>query len=159
MTTRFKCESQGYRGVQPAPKFPLRNATPVMGSKWYFFRANNTTCQKLCKAEIPMPTNDSAQQPLPIHLHVLDIPVSILVRQPTLHLVLFTPYTLHRVLTLSDKPSFVISRRYSTARASGRHTPADKKRHATVARSKKTKPLFHNPPRSDPRMSFLIHII
>ena len=91
---------------------------------------------ELSTAEFPIPSNDSAQQPLPTHLHVLDISVSILVRQPTLHFVLLTPYTLHRVLNLSDKHRLSLPAATPLRLLSGRHTPADKKWQATVARSK-----------------------
>ena len=69
MTTTFKCKSRGYRGVQPTP---LRNTSN--GKQMVYLSANETTRQEMSKAQIPTPSNDSAPQPLPIHLHVLDIP-------------------------------------------------------------------------------------
>jgi hypothetical protein len=98
ITTWYKRETRGYRGVQPAPKFPL-----CYGRQMAFFSANKYTCKQFRKAEIPRSSDDSALQPLPILLHVLDINVSILVREPTLHFLLTSYLHYTGSLTLSDK--------------------------------------------------------
>ena len=153
-------------------KLPLRYATPVMGRKNCIFECEKMdTCKQFRKVQIPRPSNDSTQQPLPILLHVSAHTSAS--RQlhfgssQTLHthstgsLFWFfsdPTHTLYRVIILSDEYRLFTSHRYSN-RACERSAHQLTRSGKTDSWQIKTwNPHFITCHYAIPRMSFLIHI-